>query len=246
MLASVRRHYSSGSAAELRLLLILWLTGYPKYRNWSDEMVNKQQVRQEGESYQHYLERLETAGELKDYQVDQLAGIRAHPRMRELLEKQEQGAIVRGSDEDVELYAWLECPWSERGREISRKRVKDPDCWLPGIENLEWSAILNAGSSATAAEVEQLKQQYVQEWLDDGQTMEDLTRQEPPWRPGGVRLPDGCQLCLGQKRGIPGNENVVCGVRVCDYCSVQVDRAIESALQKGDLPEAQRLIASKS
>jgi hypothetical protein len=30
---------------------------------------------------------------------------------------------------------------------------------------------------------------------------------------------DGCRLCLGAKGGVPGNENVIGGVVVCDYCS---------------------------
>lgn len=30
---------------------------------------------------------------------------------------------------------------------------------------------------------------------------------------------DKCQFCLGAKGGVPGNENIVDGVIVCDYCS---------------------------
>lgn len=30
---------------------------------------------------------------------------------------------------------------------------------------------------------------------------------------------DGCELCKGERGGVPGNENVINGVVVCDYCS---------------------------
>lgn len=30
---------------------------------------------------------------------------------------------------------------------------------------------------------------------------------------------DGCKFCLGHKGGEPGNENVIKGVVVCDYCT---------------------------
>lgn len=32
--------------------------------------------------------------------------------------------------------------------------------------------------------------------------------------------PDNCQICLGAKGGMLGNENVIEGVVVCDYCTV--------------------------
>jgi hypothetical protein len=36
---------------------------------------------------------------------------------------------------------------------------------------------------------------------------------------GAFEVRDGCKLCLGSKGGVPGNENVIGGVVVCDYCS---------------------------
>jgi hypothetical protein len=33
-------------------------------------------------------------------------------------------------------------------------------------------------------------------------------------------LKDKCQLCEGNSGGEPGNENIIEGVIVCDYCSV--------------------------
>ena len=30
---------------------------------------------------------------------------------------------------------------------------------------------------------------------------------------------DGCKMCLGAKGGVPGNENIIGGVVVCDYCT---------------------------
>lgn len=29
---------------------------------------------------------------------------------------------------------------------------------------------------------------------------------------------DACEICRGAKGGVPGNENVIKGKRVCDYC----------------------------
>lgn len=33
---------------------------------------------------------------------------------------------------------------------------------------------------------------------------------------------DACQLCGGFRGGVPGNENVIDGVTVCDYCSATI------------------------
>jgi hypothetical protein len=34
-------------------------------------------------------------------------------------------------------------------------------------------------------------------------------------------LPDNCEVCGGAKGGVRGNENVVDGVVICDYCHVE-------------------------
>ncbi len=39
------------------------------------------------------------------------------------------------------------------------------------------------------------------------------------WR--RLELPDDCELCGGVKGGVRGNENVVAGRTVCDYCHAQ-------------------------
>lgn len=31
---------------------------------------------------------------------------------------------------------------------------------------------------------------------------------------------DNCEICLGSRGGVPGNENIVDGKTMCDYCSV--------------------------
>ena len=36
---------------------------------------------------------------------------------------------------------------------------------------------------------------------------------------------DGCEMCLGAKGGIPGNENRWNGIVVCDFCSVRLEEA---------------------
>ena len=32
--------------------------------------------------------------------------------------------------------------------------------------------------------------------------------------------PDNCQVCKGEKGGLLGNENIIKGIIVCDYCHV--------------------------
>lgn len=34
------------------------------------------------------------------------------------------------------------------------------------------------------------------------------------------REPDGCDFCHGAKGGVPGNEQVVGGYTMCDYCYI--------------------------
>jgi len=31
---------------------------------------------------------------------------------------------------------------------------------------------------------------------------------------------DSCEVCLGTRKGVPGNENIINEVVMCDYCSV--------------------------
>lgn len=38
-----------------------------------------------------------------------------------------------------------------------------------------------------------------------------------------TRIRDACQVCKGWRGGVPGNENIVRGVTMCDYCSATVD-----------------------
>jgi len=42
---------------------------------------------------------------------------------------------------------------------------------------------------------------------------------------------DACELCDGTQ-GTPGNENIIEGVVVCDYCSVQYRKALELAAER--------------
>lgn len=35
-------------------------------------------------------------------------------------------------------------------------------------------------------------------------------------------LKDGCEICGGAKGGVPGNENIIDGKRVCDYCHAEM------------------------
>jgi len=37
-------------------------------------------------------------------------------------------------------------------------------------------------------------------------------------------FPDNCKVCKGQRGGVRGNENIMDGKKMCDYCSVDVDK----------------------
>ena len=37
-------------------------------------------------------------------------------------------------------------------------------------------------------------------------------------------MADKCQVCLGRKGGVRGNENVIDGVVLCDYCLCELKR----------------------
>lgn len=35
---------------------------------------------------------------------------------------------------------------------------------------------------------------------------------------------DDCEICHGKKGGVRGNENIVDGIVMCDYCSIEHDK----------------------
>ena len=37
-------------------------------------------------------------------------------------------------------------------------------------------------------------------------------------------LPDRCEVCHGDSGGVRGNENVIDGIIMCDYCTVERER----------------------
>lgn len=37
------------------------------------------------------------------------------------------------------------------------------------------------------------------------------------------KVSDNCQVCKGSEGGVNGNENIIDGVVLCDYCSVKYD-----------------------
>lgn len=42
---------------------------------------------------------------------------------------------------------------------------------------------------------------------------------------------DNCEVCHGERGGVPGNENVVNGVIICDYCDyLQSNPQVEEEL----------------
>lgn len=37
------------------------------------------------------------------------------------------------------------------------------------------------------------------------------------------KLADRCEICHGERGGVRGNENIVDGIRMCDYCHAARD-----------------------
>jgi hypothetical protein len=77
-------------------------------------------------------------------------------------------------------------------------------------------------------------------------TIEDWNRRAslaPVSAQQGAAEKDGCKLCLGSKGGVPGNENVVGGVVVCDYCtSILMDMKSAGWFGAAKAPAAQAVI----
>lgn len=40
----------------------------------------------------------------------------------------------------------------------------------------------------------------------------------------GHMFPDNCEVCKGKKGGVRGNENIVDGKIMCDYCTVSMSK----------------------
>jgi hypothetical protein len=43
---------------------------------------------------------------------------------------------------------------------------------------------------------------------------------------------DACEICHGEKGGVPGNENIIGGVVMCDYCTA-VTHSLAAVRDKG-------------
>ncbi len=52
-----------------------------------------------------------------------------------------------------------------------------------------------------------------------------------------IEARDKCQFCLGHKGGTPGNENVIGGVVVCDFCTALHMRTLEPIDPEKPIPE---------
>jgi hypothetical protein len=61
----------------------------------------------------------------------------------------------------------------------------------------------------------------------------------------GVRVLDGCEQCGGTRGGVPGNENIVNGRKLCDYCHADagVMAAVPTDAQLDELWEREGLVA---
>ena len=72
---------------------------------------------------------------------------------------------------------------------------------------------LQQGLAANCRQCASLNKSYPQIEGDDGTQLLNL-----------YFKPDNCELCHGEKGGVRGNENIVDGIVMCDYCSVDYDR----------------------
>ena len=67
-----------------------------------------------------------------------------------------------------------------------------------------------------AADGDPIRQQLIyKDWLRIGATLKGQ---------------DNCQKCRGAKGGVRGNENIVDGVILCDYCTVEVESCTQGKL----------------
>ncbi len=57
---------------------------------------------------------------------------------------------------------------------------------------------------------------------------------------------DECQLCLGAKGGVPGNENVVRGLVMCDYCHALLAPAFAEERRAATVPSDGEIYAAAS
>jgi hypothetical protein len=58
---------------------------------------------------------------------------------------------------------------------------------------------------------------------EDSMVEENLDNSGEDWfRYSSIEL-DDCEICHGEKGGVRGNENIVNGIVMCDYCTVEYD-----------------------
>jgi hypothetical protein len=70
----------------------------------------------------------------------------------------------------------------------------------------------------SSSEIDGLRQRVYQLEADLSDIKQLIAEREPA---APVERKDACQICHGAKGGVPGNENVLDGVVMCDYCSVE-------------------------
>lgn len=126
-------------------------------------------------------------------------------------------AIKHGDDEHK---AWLKDKLDEFFSKYSHsKPFKDPGPWIFGFDD----------------HIECGKRYYIESLSSSGEDFDDVrlyingNMTAKQYHKYGYELAtflntaeqplDGCTRCDGAKGGIPGNENVIDGKLVCDYCS---------------------------
>jgi hypothetical protein len=73
---------------------------------------------------------------------------------------------------------------------------------------------------------------FCHEAVIPGPIWETLIKQVSGATDGGARERDECQVCEGFSGGVRGNENIVKGVTVCDYCSSKISRFERMAMER--------------
>jgi hypothetical protein len=96
---------------------------------------------------------------------------------------------------------------------IARKQANDPSRTLSDDDADTWLA------RSSRDESRYLHAQEAWEGWQARASLAPVSAQQGAAKAATTVEKDGCRLCLGAKGGVPGNENVIGGVVVCDYCS---------------------------
>lgn len=95
--------------------------------------------------------------------------------------------------------------------------------------------VVASGEAPTEESARREAAHYALMYSQDGPVKVSIKEvQGTPTVPRGGKAQDDCEVCHGTKGGVPGNENIVDGKVICDYCHAE---HLTSKAQEPDLPE---------